>query len=99
MDETKFNSNLKFWGIALGILQGISTVASFLTANIITILSAIMAVVLIILFIALTKKKSMAGPIIGIVLGALYILSFDIVSLVIGILLILDCIKFVKYIN
>ena len=99
MDEKKYNSNLNFWTIVLGILQGITTVASLLTVNIITIASAILAVVLVVLFVTFTKKKEIAGPILGIVLSAMYILSRDIISLVVGILLLIDCIKFLKYIK
>ena len=102
MDETKYYKELKLWGILLIIVQSISLFAIiFMDMELkgYSIFGALLAITLIILFWVLSYKKIIAGPILGIILGALYIISRDIISLLIGIGLIIDCSRFIKYIK
>lgn len=102
MDEIKFYKELKIWGILLSILQGITFFSAILSDSLVksySILGAIIAIILIILFWTFTYKKSIAGPILGIILGALYVISRDLISLILGIGLIIDCSRFIKYIK
>lgn len=102
IDERKYYKELKLWGILLSILQGITLISTIVSDNLLkgySIFGAITAIVLIILFWIFTYKKHIAGPILGIILGALYIISRDLISLIIGICLIIDCVRFIKYIK
>lgn len=99
MDEKKFKEIVKFWTVVLYLLQGVMLVACIASGEMVTIVSALLVLVLITLFIVFTSKKKKIGPICGIILSVLYIISRDIVSLVVGILLIMDCVKLLKNIN
>ena len=63
-----------------------------------TIIMAIIYVGALYVFYRLTKKRSIAGPIIGIVLGVLYVANFKLLSIIIGVLLILACAAMYKFI-
>ena len=51
------------------------------------------------MFYSFTKKKKIAGPIIGIILGCLYILQLNILTIVVGIFVLGDSIAMLKYIK
>ena len=55
--------------------------------------------ILLYLFYSFTKKKKIAGPIIGIILGCLYILQLNILTIVVGIFVLGDSIAMLKYIK
>lgn len=97
MDEKKLKSTLTFWAVVLGVLQGGLTILNYIAGNTNVLLGGIIAIILIILFIVFSFKKIKVGPIFGIILSLLYITSLDVVSVVVGVLLILDCIKILKY--
>ena len=60
---------------------------------------ALVFLVLLYFFYYLTKKRNICGPIIGIILGILYILQFNIITIIIGICTLIDCILMLKYIK
>lgn len=99
MDEKKFKRNLMIWAVVLFLLQGIALVACIKSGEMISIVSALVALVLIFLFVNFSLKKNKVGPICGIILSILYIISFDISSILVGVLLISDCINLLKNIN
>ena len=77
------------------IIVGVFTIVTNLIGG---IFSAIIHVALLYVFYILTKKKNIAGPIIGIVLGVLYFASFKFLEIVIGVLLIAVCAAMYKFI-
>ena len=79
---------IKIFCIVVGI-------CAFITSNII---QAIIYVIALYLFYTLTKKRNVIGPIIGIVLGVLYIGNLKLISIIIGVLLILACGAMYKFI-
>ena len=104
MDEKKYKSIVVVWGVILLILQALSVInvvglrpdmyddlTKLVTAFVATIMMA-----LIIVYIVLSLKKKKAGPIIGIITGAVYILNFSIVSVIAGICFIIYCIGMIK---
>lgn len=102
MSEEEFQRKIKWTGIfciIVGILFVISFILSILGGNIINTISSLVYITLLVLFYALSKSKKIAGPILGIILGSLYILQFTIVGIVIGILIIVDCAAMIKYIS
>ena len=102
MSEEDFQRKIKWTGIfciIVGILFVIGFILSILGGNIINIISSLVYITLLVLFYTLSKSKKIAGPILGIILGALYILQFTNVGIVIGVLLIVDCTAMIKYIS
>ena len=99
MDDKKLKSNLIFWGIVLLFLQIVIIIINIKAENSYALIGAGLSIVLIALFMIFSFKKSKLGPIFGIILSILYIISLDFVSIVIGILLLADCIKFLKNLN
>lgn len=99
MDDKKLKSNLIFWGIVLLFLQIVIIIINIKAENSYALIGAGLSIVLIALFMIFSFKKSKLGPIFGIILSILYIVSLDFVSIVIGILLLADCIKFLKNLN
>ena len=77
------------------IIVGVFTIITNLNEG---FFSAIIHVALLYVFYTLAKKKSVAGPIIGIVLGVIYFASFEFLEVVIGVLLILACAAMYKFI-
>lgn len=98
MTKEKYHKTVLTWGILLTILQGIILIV-YITGNPITTVSSLIVLTLVILFFVLSKKEITAGPIIGIILGGFYIISLDIISIVIGIFLIIDCSKLIQYLK
>lgn len=102
MTEEEFQKKLsgtKVFCIIIGVLFAIILLVSIFAQSYFTLAISLVCIVLLFLFYSLTKKKKIAGPIIGIIIGSLYILQFNIVTIIIGILLIIDCASLIKYIN
>lgn len=114
MNEKKYKSVIVIWGVIFLVLHTLSLINvvglrpfyyTYLT-KLVTSLIALIVLALVIIFIGLSLKKKKAGPIIGIVLGAIYILNFNfahifisIVNLVAGICFIISCAGLLKYIS
>ena len=102
MSEEEFQNKLKGtrnFCIFVCVIFIIGLVLFFATGNIVGIILSLIFITLLSLFYFLTKKKLIAGPIIGIILGALYILQFNLTGIVLGIIIILDCAAMIKYIS
>lgn len=102
MTEEEFQKKLKgtkVFCIILSILFTILLIVSIVAKSYFSMAISLVCIVLLFLFYSLTKKKKIAGPIIGIIIGSVYILQFNILTIVIGILVIIDCASLIKYIN
>lgn len=102
MTEEEFEKKVKgtkIFCIIIGILFALSVFINISQQNYINAILSLGFLVLLYLFYSFTKKKKIAGPIIGIILGCLYILQLNIISIVIGIFVLVDSIAILKYIK
>ena len=114
MDEKKYKSVIVIWGVIFLVLHTLSLINviglrpfyyTYFT-KLITSFVALIVLALVIIFIGLSLKTKKAGPIIGIILGAVYILNFNlenifisVVNLVAGICFIISCAGLLKFIS
>lgn len=107
MDENQYNKLLKevkIFLIILAIIVIINTIL-IITTQIYSINPMLLIGSLIFyIFIMFTtyrgmKDLKMYGPICGIILSIILIISLDIISVAWGILFVFDCIKMIKYIK
>lgn len=96
--EKKVRST-KIFCIIIGILFILSIFLNLSQSNYINTILSLGFLILLYLFYTFTKKKKIAGPIIGIVLGILYILQLNILGIIIGIFILVDCIPMLKYLK
>lgn len=89
----------KTFCIIIGILFTITFLVGISQQNITATIMSLGFIVLLYLFYSLSKKKKIAGPIIGIVLGSMYILQLNILTIIIGIFVLVDSISMLKYIK
>lgn len=83
----------------LACLFGIGILINFTNGNILQLGLCVGFLVLLYLFFYFTKRRKIAGPIIGIILGILYLLQLNIISILIGIFVLMDCIPMLKYVK
>ena len=99
MDYEKAIKNAK--GFAIGILV-IAIIAFFLNLfggelNTLSIFIGIAQLILVFSTIKGLNEEKMYGPICGIIVSVLLMLNRDIISVIFGILYLIDCIKLVNY--
>lgn len=108
MDKKRYKSVIALWGIIFICLQAITIVNVFginpggytETAKIVSSIVAVIIVALTIIFMLLSLKFKKVGPIIGMVIGAVYIVaSFNIGYMVVGILFIFSCADLLQELN
>lgn len=102
MTEEEYEKKVKgtkTFCIIIGILFLIGLFKSISQENIIASVMALVFIILLYLFYSFTKKKKVAGPIIGIVLGSMYILQLNILTIIVGIFVLVDSVSMLKYIN
>lgn len=102
MTEEEFLKKLKWtkiFCVVIGILMGLSLLVNISSGYYMNAILSIVMLIWLYLFYAFTKKKNIAGPILGIILAALYILQFSIVGIILGICILVDCIAMLKYIK
>ena len=107
MNEKKYKSVVVIWGVIFLILHALALInvvglRPFAYTYLYTLMTAFVAVVmlaLVIIYLVLSLKKKKAGPIIGIIVGAVYILSFSIINIVIGVCFIVSCAGMLKDIS
>ena len=102
MDQEKFEKavkNAKWFAVGLMVLAIIVFVLRIVggISNTWIIATGILEIILIIATIKGLSDEKLYGAICGIVVSALLILSMDIISLIFGILYLIDCIKIVQY--
>ena len=107
MDEKKYKSIVVIWGVIFLVLHTLSIInvvglrpfAYTYLYKLVTSFVAVIMIALIIIYLVLSLKKKKAGPIIGIIVGAVYILSFSIINVVIGVCFIVSCAGMLKDIS
>ena len=113
MNEKRYKSVVVLWGVIFLVLHTLSLInvvglrpfAYTYLYKLITSLVALIVLALVIIFMGFSLKKKKAGPIIGIILGAIYILNFNltnifisIVNLVAGVCFIISCVGMLRFI-
>lgn len=106
MTEEEFQKKLKgtkLFCIVIGILMLVGVISNFARGNTKSAIISLIMVIWLILFYTLSKKKNIIGPILGIILAILYFIQFfmqfNIISIVFGIAILIDCIAMIKYIK
>lgn len=108
MDKKRYKSVIALWGIIFICLQAITIVNVFginpggytEVAKAINSITAVIIVVLTIIFMVLSLKFKKSGPIIGMIIGAVYIVaSFNVGYMVVGILFIFSCADLLQELN
>lgn len=114
MNEKRYKSVVVIWGVIFLVLHTLSLINviglrpfyyTYLT-KLVTSFVALIMLALVIIFMGLSLKNKKAGPIIGIVIGVIYILNFNlshifisVVNLIAGICFIISCAGMLKYIS
>lgn len=98
MEEEKYQKSLRDakW-FAVGLLVLVLIVSCIKIASSGFNIMLIMQIVLLILTIKGYNEEKMYGPICGAITSILLILSKDIISLIFGILYLIDCIRIFRY--
>lgn len=107
MDEKKYKSLVAIWGAILLMLQalalinvvGLNPETYGQLTKLITAFVAVVMLGLVIAYLILALRKKKAGPIVGIIVGALYIIEFSPINIIIGICFILSCVTMIKEID
>lgn len=102
MTEEEYDKKVKgtkMFCIIISLLFVIAFIMNLMQNNIISALLSLAFIGLLYLFYSLTKQKKLAGPIIGIILGTLYILQLNIFTIIIGIFILIDSISMYKFIK
>lgn len=108
MDKKRYKSVIALWGIIFICLQAITIVNVFginpggytEVAKAINSITAVIIVVLTIIFMVLSLKFKKSGPIIGMIIGAVYIVaSFNVGYMIVGILFIFSCADLLQELN
>lgn len=89
----------KTFCIIIGVLFVLGIFVNISQQNYTNVVLALGFLILLYLFYSFTKKKKIAGPIIGIILGCLYILQLNILTIIVGIFVLGDSIAMLKYIK
>lgn len=107
MNEKKYKAIVGLWGFILLVLQAITLInvigimpeAYTDVQKIIISIIAILVIALVIIFMVLSLRKKKAGPIIGMIIGVAYIISLNVVNLIVGICLIISSADLLKDLN
>lgn len=102
MTKEEFDKKVKWtkiFCIIIGILFAVTLVLGIVQKQILSSILSLEFIIILYLFYSLTKKGKIAGPIIGIGLGILYILELNILTIIIGIFIIIDSISMLRYIK
>lgn len=105
MDEVKFEKKLKgikAFCIFVGILFSFATIM-YLEKNILLSIVSLTMIIYVTLFYKFTKKRKVIGPVMGILLGILYCISTiwmkSIISIIIGVIVLIDSFSMYKIIK
>ena len=105
MNEKRYKSVIVLWGVIFLVLHTLSLINVVGLRPFAYTYVALIVLALVIIFMGFSLKKKKAGPIIGIILGAIYILNFNltnifisIVNLVAGVCFIISCAGMLRFI-
>ena len=106
VSEEEFNKKLKgtkMFSIFVSCIYAILFILYCVDKSYFSAVICLICIAAFLSFFFLTKKRSIAGPIIGIILGCLYIINFlwakAAISLILGIVIIIDCVVMIKYLR
>ena len=106
MNEDEFNKKLKgtkwFWTLVSCVFSFV-LIIFIIQQKLLLAMLCLAFIICFILFYSFTKRKIIAGPIIGIALGCLYLISFmwtrSILSIALGIVVVLDSVSMFKFLK
>ena len=104
MNEKKYKAVVAIWGVIFLTLQALSMINvvglnPILYSDFYKLVTAFLVLIMMALtisYLLLSLKKKKAGPIIGIVIGALYILVLNIINILVGVCFIVSCVSMLK---
>ena len=104
MNEKKYKAVVAIWGVIFLTLQALSMINvvglnPILYSDFYKLVTAFFVLIMMALtisYLLLSLKKKKAGPIIGIVIGALYILVLNIINILVGVCFIVSCVSMLK---
>lgn len=99
MDENKYKSEIALWGFILLALQALAIIDALgIRPEVYTYLSklqisfiAVGMIGVIITFMFLALKKHRVGFLIGMIMGALYVFTFNVFNMIAGVCFIIYC--------
>lgn len=102
MDEQKFEKTLKdakWVSIIVLVLALIMTFINLYSGALkgLSIITTILQIALLLGTIIGCNNRMMYGPVCGVIVAILMILSFSIIDIIIGILYLVECINLIKY--
>ena len=102
MDEQKYEKilkDVKWSSIILFVLVSFLLCINIMSGNLsgLSAVVVVIRIVLLLLTIVGCNNKMLYGPICGVVVAILMILSFSIVAIIIGFAYLLECISLIKY--
>jgi hypothetical protein len=99
MDYEKAVKNAKWFAVGILVLALIAFALKVFggTVNTLTIVLGIAQLIVVISTIIGLNNNKMYGAICGVIVSVLLMLNRDIISIIFGILYLIDCIKLIKY--
>ena len=102
MDEQKYENilkDVKWSSIILLVLVSFLLCINIMSGNLsgLSAVVVVIRIVLLLLTIVGCNNEMLYGPICGVVVAILMILSFSIVAIIIGVAYLLECISLIKY--
>lgn len=107
MKEKRYKAIIALWGIIMLTLQALSLInviglnpnAYTEMEKLVTSAIAVIMIGLVVAYMILALNNKKAGHIVGMVAGAVYILNFSVLSIIVGALFIIYCILMLKEVN
>lgn len=107
MKEKRYKAIIALWGIIMLALQALSLINVIgLNPNtytemekLVTSAIAVIMIGLVVAYMILALNNKKAGHVVGMVAGAVYILNFSVLSIIVGALFIIYCILMLKEVN
>ena len=107
MKEKRYKAIIALWGIIMLALQALSLInviglnpnAYTEMEKLVTSAIAVIMIGLVVAYMILALNNKKAGHVVGMVAGAVYILNFSVLSIIVGALFIIYCILMLKEVN
>ena len=107
MKEKRYKAIIALWGIIMLALQALSLInviglnpnAYTELVKLVTPAIAVIMIGLVLAYMILALNNKKAGHVVGMVAGAVYILNFSVLSIIVGALFIIYCILMLKEVN
>lgn len=107
MKEKRYKAIIALWGIIMLALQALSLInviglnpnAYTEMEKLVTSAIAVIMIGLVVAYMILALNNKKAGHVVGMIAGAVYILNFSVLSIIVGALFIIYCILMLKEVN